>query len=1201
VKRLALLVTSLLFFVSVAGWAQDTANLVGAVMDSTGAVIPNAKLTVSNPDRGYTRELVSNSAGEYAAVRVPIGNYVVTAEAPGFEKLVRSGITLTVGQTLRVDLQMTIGQVTQEVTVTGNVARVETETAAISGVVTGSQIANLNMNGRNWVTLALLVPGANPQNGLDTTHVGVAGNDNISFNGGRTQYNNWEVDSGPNMDEGSASTFNTYPSLDTIAEFRISTSNYGADMGKHAGATIEVATKGGTKDFHGSVFEYLRNDHLDANDWFINQELNPPGGNAPKRPLKWNDYGYNLGGPFWIPGHYNTDKTRTFFFWSQNWRKYREGSTVSSSAPTPRMRTGDFSECDSKSANYNSTISGCSLPVVNGATVDTVSVDPAAKVMLDALVPLPNNGATGYIQSPSTATNWRQEQIRVDQNIGDKTSIFVRYTRDAWGTVIVPTLWQWGAYDTVQTPFEGPGKSAVLHITRSFKPNLMNEFVMGYTVDHIMLDYKVGASSISGTLAKPSWWNASVNNFFPANKNVNQIPDIAICGGIPFCIWEGSGGYNPWFNSNPIITWKDNVAWTHGKHTTKFGFFLEKYRKNEQFGSPVQGTYQFGGWWSGVSTGNGLADMFLGRISNYNEGTSTHNGVPVGGYPKGYWRMTAFEPYIQDDWKATKKLTFNIGVRYYLFTRIHDVGKPTIDYSFIPSLYNPNVEKQLLSNGNFDNSAASLASGYVHDFTTPGNGLEECGAGAILKGCQKPYYWTPAPRFGFAYDPSGSGKTVIRGGYGIYFEMGNGNEAQTEGMEGNPPGALSPSVSSVGDWTTATASGNGYNNPGLAPGAYGPPGIATIPYTQKWGSVQQFSLGIQHEFSGNNVLSVGYVGSLGRHLARGRDINQIPDGVGTVYAPELAGQNHCDAVGNCDVQSILINHDPTSNSNFFRTYRGYGNITMKENTAVSNYNALQADFRHIIGHGITLEAAYTWSHAIDDDSSTYINNQLGLVDSSHLGRWKATSDLNRTHVLVLNYVYDLPFFRNSSGAVKSLLGGWTVSGITSFFSGQPVNFGCGISGKSTGIGTNLLCNSLGPMKIQKGTFNDPEHGPVPTWFDPGMIGQPTLDQLRADNQPGMFGYMGRNQLTGPGRNNWDLALLKNFQLPWAKGEHSTLQFRLETFNSFNHPQWNGISAGCNNLTAPGAPCNDQANNRGNGYVTSAWAPRIMQLALKFIF
>ena len=271
-KTPCLLVASALLF-CVAAWAQDTATIVGTVTDSSGGVIPNAKVTVSNPEKGFTRDLVTNTAGEYTAAKMPTGDYVVSAEVTGFQKLVRSEITLAVGQTLRVDLQLSVGQTTQEVTVAGNAPRVETETAAVSDVVAGTQISNLELNGRNFVQLALLVPGAAPANGLNATSVGVGSNTLISFNGGRYAYNNWEVDGGNNTDEGSSVTLNTFPSLDTIGEFRISTSNYGAEMGKHSGATIEVSTKSGTRDFHGEAFEYLRNDHLDANDWFVNRQL----------------------------------------------------------------------------------------------------------------------------------------------------------------------------------------------------------------------------------------------------------------------------------------------------------------------------------------------------------------------------------------------------------------------------------------------------------------------------------------------------------------------------------------------------------------------------------------------------------------------------------------------------------------------------------------------------------------------------------------------------------------------------------------------------------------------------------------------------------------------------------------------------------------------------------------------------------------
>jgi hypothetical protein len=848
------------------------------------------------------------------------------------------------------------------------------------------------------------------------------------------------------------------------------------------------------------------------------------------------------------------------------------------------MRQGDFSECDPASANYNPDIYGCALPInpETGAYFPghVVPVDPNAQALMEAFVPLPNNGAIGYLKAPSVPTDWRQEQIRVDQNVGDKTRLFLRYTQDAWG-MSSPTGWTASSYDAEITNWKGPGKSAVLNVTHSFKPNLMNEFVMGYTQDVLTVLAEPGPGSPAGSINKPSTWTGK--NLFPANQNNPLLPSFFVQGGLPFDF--AGDAWGPWFNSNPIITWKDNVTWSRGRHMLKFGFFLEKYRKNEQFGWPTQGMMWFGDW-SGVTTGNALADLFLGHMAQYLEGTITDNGRAVGGYGKGHWRMTVFEPYLQDDWKVNRKLTLNLGARYYLFTRMRDVSHPTVDAGFFPSLYDPGKEALLDADGNL---VLDPATGHVHDYTTYGNGLVECGSGGIPPGCSESYHWTLAPRFGFAFDPWGTGKTVIRGGYGIYYEMGNGNETNTEGTSANPPVSLTPIAYNV----------IGFDN--IVPGALGPAQIYALPDRPKWGSVQQFSLGVQHEFPGNNLLSVSYVGSLGRHLSRTRELDQVPIGVGTLQAPELAGLEGCDAAGNCDVQTLLMNGVP---SIFFVPYRGYASIVMKENTAVSNYNSLQANLRHTFGKGLTLQTSYTWSHAIDDASETW---SYTWVDDSNMSRWRATSSINRTHVLVMNYVYELPFFKSSNSALaRSLLGGWKVSGITSFFTGSPIDFGCGISGLSSGIGEGVKCNSLGKLEIKKGVVNDPEFGPTPTWFDPNAVGQVTLDQLRADGQPGMFGYMGRNTLTGPGRNNWDMALLKEFDLPWFGPEHATLQFRWETFNTFNHPQWgsfgaSAINAGCSSLTPPGAPCSDPENNLRNGQVNAAWPARVMQFGVKLVF
>ncbi len=1167
----------MLVCLSAAGaFAQDTATIVGTVTDTSGAVIPGAKVEVAQPAKGYLRELVSNSAGEFNAPGLPIGLYTVTAEATGFEKLVHTDIALTAGQIQRVDMKLTVGQVTQEVTVAGNVTTVQTENATISGVISATQVENLNLNGRNFLALTVLVPGAVPDNNFTPQHLGHLGSCvGVYYDGLRSEFSNLEIDGGNNSDEaGGGNGGDTTPSLNSIAEFRLSTSNYGANVGQHAGPIIEVVTKSGTKDFHGNMHEFVRNDVMDANAFFLNREIAPTGGNAPKQPLKWNTYGFTFGGPFYIPNHYNTSKSKTFFFYSEEFAAYREGATISGTVPSLKMRQGDFGECDPNSAEANPVIisQGCTLPT-NPLTNqlyagNQVPVDPNATALLSPFIPVPNSGVDSYVSARTVPENFREEQLRVDQNISDKARIFVRYTHDTWERTQTPALWTSSQFDTTATRVQNPTVAAVLNLTYTFKPNLVSEFVMAYGDDPHNYVPVPGPANPINSVNKPSGWNAS--NLFPANASQALLPGINVSGGIPGSFAEDSGVY-PFVNTNPVTTVKEKIAWSVGKHTLKMGMYLEKYEKNEVYGYAPQGELTFSSS-SAISTGNGLADMLLGRIGQYTEGSPFYNGIAVGGYNKGHYRSTQFEPYIQDDWKVTRKLTLNLGLRYYYLSPLHNVSHPITDANFVPSLYNASDAPQLNASGNL------IISPNTVNYTTFGNGLEQCGK-TIPTGCTYAHQANIAPRFGFAYDPFGHGTSVIRGGYGIYYEPPN--LISTEQMEGNPPFSLTNSNYNV----------LGYQN--IVPGALGPDTMHAIPLYGVSTYSQQFSLGMEHQFSHNNLVTVSYVGSLGRHLPRQRNLNQVPDGVGMVNAPALAGTPGCDVSGNCNVQSLLINNvQPTI---FFAPYRGYSTMNMLEPTAISSYNAVQGSLRHMVGHGLTLQLMYTYGHTLDNTSGYA---QSYGTDNQNLSRWYATSNINRTHVFQASYVYDLPFFHNTTHPfVKEVGAGWKISGITSFFSGQPVDVTCGVSGYSTGVGTNVRCDSIGRLVKQKGVFNDPQFGPTATFFNPAVVTQPFLSQFGANGQPGMFGYVGRNALEGPGRNNSDLALLKNFPIPWFGGEHSDLQFRLETFNSFNHTQFNAISASCSSSISFGQPC----TNLGNGEVTGAFSPRQIQLGLQFEF
>lgn len=1168
---------------SISACAQDLATIVGTVTDPSGAAVPSAKVTVSNEAKGFHRVYVTSSTGQYAAPDIPLGTYAVTAEVAGFRRSVQSGVTLNAGQTQRVDFRLQLGSARQSVTVSGNLPKVQTESGTISSVITGNQVSQLNLIARTFVNLAILIPGAAPDGGgFNPSTVSNISTVTLPVNGVPGNFNNWEVDGVNDVQQGSNSDdVIVYPSIDMIAEFRISTSDYSAEFPKSAGANIEVVTKSGTSQFHGSAFEFVRNDKLDANDWFINRQIAPPGGNAPKTPLKRNDYGFTLGGPLYIPGVYNTDKQKTFFFVSEEWRGNRDGTVYNSYVPSLPMRSGDFSQCDRKSGDYSVVVaSGCQIPV-NPSTGspfagDIVPVDPTAKALLNALVPLPNNGPIGYTSAPESVTNGREDSFRVDHNINDKTRIFVRYTQDAYNLGLLPS-WAGGNYPTVKTTWDEADKNVVLNLTQTLRPNLLNEVVLGYSSNDINLGQVTGIDSPAGSIDKPGGF--ALKTIFPQNELLPLVPGISFSGGIPS--FSQSTGYQ-------FLLWsqmpelKDNLVWTRGSHNLKFGFYLAQNQMNNTTGVGSGDPYGSLGFStsSPVTTGNALADMFMGRVASYSEYGAVRNGQLYGGYGRGHWRQWDFEPYFQDDWRVSRHLTLNLGARYYDWTPWYDIATPNLDSVFVPSQYNPADQAQLDADGH-------LVAGTGQTYLNYGNGLDECGVGSVVRGCSAVYHGTISPRFGFAWDPTGSGKTAVRGGYALVWDSGSSHQAAT-GRYGKPP-----NVATITGYNIV-----GYDN--IVPGPLPPSNFLNQPLASKYPEVDQYNLTIEHNFAGSNLVSVGYVGSLGHHLQQRANINQVPNGAGTATVPALANTPGCDAAGNCNVQNSLING--LHPSIYFVPYRGYTTIDNRMYTGNSVYDSLQVNFRHTTGYGLTFQTVYTWGHTLDNvwGGGGTGSGETGIDDSNE-ERWWGTSSFNQTQVLVMDYVYNLPLFAHATNHVfQSVLGGWQVSGITTFSTGPPIDTDCGISGLSSGIGLNVRCNSLAPVGVQKGVVNDPVYGPTPTWYNPASIGQVTLAQLPSNGEPGMFGYMGKNPLTGPGRNDWDVALSKTFLFPWFGGERSNLQFRLETFNTFNHPQWSGVNFGCSGLTAPGQPCNGP-NNIGMGEVSSAYNPRLLQLGLRLVF
>jgi hypothetical protein len=1169
---------ALLVVLSSLAFAQDTASLAGTVRDKSGAIVPNASVVVSNPATSSSRAVTSNSDGEYVAAALPAGSYNLTVIAPGFKKYEAKSVTLRVAQKSRVDVTLEIGTVNTEVVVQGEgLTNVETESSEMGGTITGKQITQLELNGRNFTQLITLTPGVSNQTGQDEGTVGVFGNVQFSVNGGRTEYNNWEIDGGDSMDNGSNSTLNVYPSLDAIAEFRVLTSNYGAQYGRNGSGTVEVQTKSGTKAFHGDAYEFVRNDIFNARNFF--QTAVPA--------YKKNDFGYTLGGPIFIPGHYNANKDKSFFFWSEEWRKDRLPTTFSGiRVPSLAERQGNFNDlCPNLTATTNPN-KDCPIDPNTGLPFpgNQVPVDPNGQALL-ALIPTPTGGPPGgtfFSASPSFPTSWREELVKIDHNINSKELVTFRFIHDSWDTITPTPLWtNGGTFPTSQTVFKGPGVSLVAKLTTSASPTLLNEFVFSYTADHIFL-------TDVGAFKRPS--SVNIKGLF-GNGTAGKLPGISLAGGGLYSGISQDPGFHPegLFNSNPTYTFRDNISKVLGKHTLQTGFYFVAAQKNELGGEPgspggaTNGFLTFSSS-SPVTTGNAFADLLVGNIASFGQQNQQI---------KYYNRYKIVEPYIQDDWHIRKNLTLNVGLRISLFGTYNELNRQA--FNFDPSKY-----VQGATSINPDGTVGG----------NPFNGLVQCGKNGVPNGCLQGHLFNPAPRLGFAWDPFGQGKTAIRGGYGVFFEHTNGNEANTESLENSPPGVQVPVQFNV----------SGYNNLGTTAGSFLPVNVISIPKNAVWPYVQQWHLDIQQEIIKNTVATISYVGSKGTHLSRLFDMNQlapVPLSQNPYQPGEPISSAECTAIQNSTpvvtpVGGVPITGQALKNlavacgnsPNPFRPFQGFGDILRLEDTASSSYHALQASLRRTVGK-LQMSASYTWSHSIDDSSDRF---DAGFVNSFNLGTNRASSNFDQRHILNVSYVYDLPFFRGQ-GLSNKLLGGWQWSGITTFQTGAPFTVTNGVFSDNAGVGNNIGTGSF-PDLIGNPNSGVPKVTPQPT-FGPLLFNPSAFAAPRGLT----FGDAGRNLLRNPQHTNFDMALFKRFKLTESMG----LEFRAEAFNVFNHTQFGyfGGSAGSAASNASGqnfsnsAGCYGGANNSAGDpsclttssflQIGSAHNARILQLGMKYIF
>jgi Carboxypeptidase regulatory-like domain len=1115
------LVFVLSLLASTAALAQ-TATILGTVTDPSGSVVPNANVTIINTGTNAQRVLQTNSSGNYIAPELTIGIYSVRTEASGFKRYERTGIKIDSNDTVRVDATMEVGNVSDSVTVAADAVKVESDSSEISDLISGRQVAELAINGRHMAALAILTPGASSDLPDFNVPVSVNGSTNISFNGQRVEHNVWMIDGGENYDRGCGGCVTMMPSVDAIAEFKTLTSNAPGDFGIGSGGTINMAIKSGTQGFHGEVYEFFRNDAMDANNYFANLAGTPP------PELRYNIYGWNLGGPVFIPKVYNTDRKKTFFFWSQEWRKFVIGTQIFQPAVPQAQRNGDFS-----ALNTAITVPKTNDPAQNarfaslgltpgqafpGNKIPASLIDPNAALFFSSgAMPLPNAPKNFYSGSLGAPTDVPETILRFDHYFSDKLSIMGHYIHDNTDQVVTPSLWSNATYPTLSTNFKNPSWSGVVHLTETINPNLLNEVAFNLNGNWIGL-------TPQGVYQKPAGWSAA--QLFNHNA-LNRLPTVNIAGS--YGVWYDPASW-PWGNAAWDKQVRDDVSWTKGAHNMKFGGQFMRYSKNQDIFGDTQGNYSF----DGSFTGNAVSDFLLGYAKTYNQldlQDSTHTRTSTGSF------------YFTDNWRATSRLTLNLGVRWEIIPHAYDVQNRLSN--FYPNLYNLSKAPQFNGDGSLNTSSPGFtAVSGVPLSNVPFylNGVVIAGQNGTPRGMVQNQWGSVGPRVGFAYDLTGKGRTIVRAGYGMFFERVQGNDVYNMGP--NPPFGFSPNLSSVYFSNPNVSALNGLS----ATVPIFPASITALAYSDyKLPTSAQWNFGIQHQIATGAVLGVSYVGNSDYHQRDEREINAL-----ALSDPNRLGVSK-----------------GQYNANLVRPYLGYSNILLGESASNTNYQSLQVNFRIDNQHGLTFQAAYTWSHSLGispgggGDFNTLSNPYNRAYDYGPTG-------LDRRQNLMLNYVYDLPVFRDQKGLKGSLFGGWELSGITMIQSGLPLN--PTLSTDNLGLGGNTTDR---PSTSSPLTY--PET--VTEWFNTADFSSPA---------PLAFGSAQEGAIRGPGRVNFNLSMFKMFSMPFPGSDAgSRLRFGANFYNTFNHTQFHDV--------------NTSFGSTAFGQVTDTYDPRVIELSLKYIF
>lgn len=1153
-------------------FAQSTSGTIaGTVQDSSGAEIPRAEVTITQTQRDFSQKTTTNDQGSFRFLQLAPGTYNITISAPGFKAVEKDGIVLEGAANIDLrDIPLQIGQASEVVKVTTEGVQIETENSQRSETLNLKQMQDTAVNGRSYLGLVGLIPGvATVPNVQTASHSGLGG---ISVNGNRSSTNNLTVDGIGNVDTGNNGDQLVTISVDNTQEFRVITNNFQPEYGRSSGSQIIVVTRSGTDSYHGEGYIFHRNDSLNGNNWFNNRVQQS------RSKQRYNDAGFNIGGPIQIPHVFEKLKSKAFFFFGQEYQNQLNPQALKNvRVPTPLERAGDFSQSLDNSGNpfpyirdyttglpcSSTNTAGCFR---DGGVLGRVPQNRlyAAGLKLLSIYPLPNisGGSYNFTSGISDSYPRREDVVRIDFNPTDKLRTFWRYLRNkdavssSYGSFVLGS-------NIPTTPIQDarPGSGMALGITYTLSPKMVNEVILGYGRNHIKINPTTNKLSRTAT-------GLNLPVLFPDVIQQDLIPDTTFAGRLANTS-SLTGGNPPFNNGNAGIEFLDNFSLSAGQHSVKVGFYFQRSRKDQTNFGPVDGSYNFGDDASNpFDSQQGFSNAALGIYNSFTQASR---------YINGQFRYTNVEWYGQDSWKVTNKFTLSYGIRFYYVQPQYDKNNAMSE--FLPSLYDPAKAPRLYQRGlDATGNVAAVDPGtgttlpayaigaLVPNTGDPLNGIAIAGKN-INRYLQDPRGINYAPRVGFTY--AFTPQTVIRGGAGMFYDRTQGNNVF--GFVTNQPNITTPTLryGLVSQLNPATA-------------VQGPSNISSRQFSGKLPTTYDLDLEVQQELPSHILAAIAYVGTTASQLLQQVNLNAIP--YGTTFQPQ-------------NQDPVKVASNPTAplganakDVNFLRRYQGYGDIAQYQNGSSTNYHSLQVAVNRRYASGLFFSLAYTWSKALGVTST---DTDYARIDGRTRQINYGPLSFDRRHTFASNIIYPLPSIFRSNHLLHSVVDGWQVSSIIRFQTGAPYSPGFSVNGYSNQTLTGSYTEGARLRLIGnpfQGTSKDPYHRLNPLAFQAPIVGDPGI------------GSIGANPFFAPGTENVDLTLQKEFRVK----ERFNFQLRADAFNVLNHTQFTAINSTLN-YNAPGATVNTNpasatpAQFNGFGSVSTAADARIVQLIGRITF